>query len=48
MGKTLWRHGTQQEGCTNHSFIHVHMSVGGRNMQRGLQVSQWSHFKVKY
>jgi hypothetical protein len=22
MGGTLWRYGTQEEGCTNHSFIY--------------------------
>jgi hypothetical protein len=24
-GATLWRYGTQEEGCANHSFIHSHM-----------------------
>jgi hypothetical protein len=27
MGGALWRYGTQEEGCTNHSFIHSFMQA---------------------
>jgi hypothetical protein len=49
MGGTLWRYGTQEEGCTNHSFIHsfIHSCLVRQQLGRGLVQLAWTHFQVR-